>query len=350
MKISRLLTVSVVAIGLLGSSGGYAGEIEDRTKLKNDVIRMFATKKFAELETISENFRSTKARTASGLWQLTIFQEGLSWAFRGKPEDEAGWQRKYQRMRSWVAAHPDSTTSHLAYAQLLLSHAWSYRGSGNANSVNNENRKSFEIYVEQAREYLEATKDITSRDPNWYDMMVSIARFQNWPEAAFIKLTAEAFAREPHFYQTYFTAMSYYAPGWGGSHKALDQFIREVQQDTEATEGYAMYARLYWYAAQTQYGENLFTHSLVDWEMMKKGIDDVLDDYTESWNIHNFAKFSCLAGDIQKASELFTFIKDPPVQMAWGNQSFFNQCRAWVATKTPTLLEHFRNFLMAVAK
>jgi hypothetical protein len=49
MKISRLLTVSVVAIGLLGSSGGYAGEIEDRTKLKNDVIRMFATRKFADV-------------------------------------------------------------------------------------------------------------------------------------------------------------------------------------------------------------------------------------------------------------------------------------------------------------
>ena len=227
--------------------------------------------------------------------------------------------------------YPNSATAHLAYARMLLSHGWSFRGSGYANTVEPQNWKPFHDYVQQARVYLEKYKGVASSDPKWYELMAIIAYAQGWPEPDFSRLISEGLQREPLFYQTYFAAIDYYAPKWGGSSEAIERFAREALEKTRSAEGFAMYARIYWYASQTQFYDGLFSESLVDWTTMKKGIDDVLKKYPDSWNTNNFAKFACLSKDKAKTADLIARIEGPPLVAVWKTPSFFQQCKVWAS-------------------
>jgi hypothetical protein len=51
---------------------------------------------------------------------------------------------------------------------------------------------------------------------------------------------------------------------------------------TRAIEGRGMYARIYWYVSQMQFGERLFKDTSVAWLKMKRGIDDVLKRLSRS--------------------------------------------------------------------
>ena len=90
-----------------------------------------------------------------------------------------------------------------------------------------------------------------------------------------------------------------------------------------------MYARIYWAASQYQYGPRLFQDSLVDWERMKKGVDDVLAQYPDEWNLQNFAKFACLANDRDKTIELLDKVRTAPDIRAWETQTAIDACYRW---------------------
>ena len=145
----------------------------------------------------------------------------------------------------------------------------------------------------------------------------------------FERIIDEGLKKEPLYYQLYFTALEYFAPKWYGSERDIEEFANSAVARTKEQEGLGMYARIYWAASQTQYGEKLFTGSNVVWEKMKRGIDDVLKRYPDQWNINNFALFACLANDRQKAGELFKLIKEPPILDVWKSESNYSRYKLW---------------------
>ena len=160
--------------------------------------------------------------------------------------------------------------------------------------------------------------------------MAMVARQQSWPEAEFSKLINEGLERYPSFYQIYFSAIDYFSPKWGGNALSIERFAMDAVKRTQSTEGFGIYARVYWYASQTQYSEKLFSDSQVNWVTMKNGIDDVLKKFPDEWNIQNFAKFSCVAGDKAKTAELIQRSKAPPLLNAWSESvSYYQQCKNW---------------------
>lgn len=123
--------------------------------------------------------------------------------------------------------------------------------------------------------------------------------------------------------------MEYNAPKWGGSAQAIEDFARAAVGRTRKTEGEGMYARIYWYAAQSQYHDQLFSQSKVDWPTMKRGIHDVLARYPDAWNLNNFARFACLAGDRAEAQALAARVGDIPDADVWNrDRGEFQACRA----------------------
>ena len=160
--------------------------------------------------------------------------------------------------------------------------------------------------------------------------MLVIARAEGWGRNKFDELTSEAVAKYPNFYQLYFAALDYLVPKWHGNRKEVENFANFAVERTQSLEDMGMYARVYWYASQTQYGNGLFIESSVVWKKMKTGIDDVLARYPDQWNINNFARFACLAGDMDKAKELISRIQGDPIPKAWaGDIQHFATCKAW---------------------
>lgn len=315
----KALWSAIVAIGCASHGIASGNELAERAKIQFDVATMVRGERFAELEETAARYRTSRSRTSSGLWHLTLFYAGVKSAFDA--------DRTEGPAQKWLAAFPGSSTAQLARAKALISMAWGARGGGYAGTVERKNWVVFDEHMERARVHLEAQKSIASRDPHWYELMSQIAYAQQWPEARFAAISSEGLTREPLFYQTYFAAIDYHAPKWGGSAAAIERFARDAVQRTKATEGFGMYARIYWYASQTQYGDRLFGESIVDWDTMKRGIDDVLKAYPDSWNTNNFARFACLSGDKAKAAQLIGRMPEGPMPSVWRPLTMFQHCK-----------------------
>jgi hypothetical protein len=324
---TSLSILSAISISIFSPAIGFCDELSDREAIKYEVATLLQRKDFAKLESIARDYRSSK--TSSGVSKLPLFSGGIELVFNYKRKEPEFWNAAEQLAIEWIKLYPKSATAQLAYAQVLIAQAWSYRGGGYANTVKTENWPLFQEYLEKARIYLEQNKAIASTNPQWYVEMISVAKGQGWTDAKFSKLINEGLSRYPLYDNIYYQSVGYYGPKWGGNARKIEKFARESVKRTQATEGLAMYARIYWVASQNDYRENLFTDTLVDWSSMKKGIDDVLKKYPDSWNVNNFAKFACLAGDKTKTKELISRINQPPIAKAWGNVSYFQQCKDW---------------------
>ena len=333
MKFHLKFYLYAIVIALAIPINGFCDELSEREAVKTDVIASITNEDFPKLENLSNTYLNSKTRTSSGLWKLTLFYAAIASYLDTQHKDDEFWLPKERLTRSWVEHYPKSATAHLAYARMLLNRGWSYRGGGYANTVEKQNWKPFQEYTEKARIYLEKYKAVCSKDPYWYELMAIIAYRQDWSQNEFSKLIKEGIENHPSYYQIYFAAIDYYSPKWGGDASLIEAFATDSLKKTQSSEGFEMYARIYWYASQTQYGTRLFTDSLVDWPKMKRGIDDTLSKYPDNWNINNFAKFSCMSGDKVKTAELIKRLDTPPIQYVWGSMNYFLSCKTWANEK-----------------
>lgn len=67
-----------------------------------------------------------------------------------------------------------------------------------------------------------------------------------------------AFALKPDYYPIHFAALRYLLPQWHGDAREMDSFVRKSMARTTASEGKALYTRLYWYLWQTYLRDELF--------------------------------------------------------------------------------------------
>lgn len=304
-------------------------ELATRAEIASQASTLLINERFEELDALAEAYRSTQARTSSGLWKLGFFYSGLGQMFPRHRQPPEIWALLGQSTRHWIERHPQSPTARLVYATLLINQAWGIRGTGYANTVEQQQWKPFFAKVEEARAYLESVKTIASVDPYWYTAMLEIATMQEWPDARYSAMLAEALNRHPLYYDTYFQAANRKLPKWGGSAEEVEAFAREAIRHTHATEGAGLYARIYWSASGSEFRDDLFKLSHVDWAEMKRGIDDVLAKYPDDWNLNHFAKFACLAGDYPMAAQLIDRIKGDPLPLVWGPFLYMERCRIW---------------------
>jgi hypothetical protein len=201
-----------------GRQPDAAGELAQRAAIERSVKLSFISQDFPRLEEMSGRFRSEKSRTPSGLWQLTWFYVGIdSLAERQKQaalngDIDGPFELIESTTRKWMRKFPDSPAAHIVHAGVLIDHGWAYRGGDYASKVKPEAWVPFRKYIAMAREHLEKHKEVASRDPRWYEIMLTIARAQSWERGEFEKLLEEAVNREPLFYQTYFVALEYLMP------------------------------------------------------------------------------------------------------------------------------------------
>lgn len=311
------------------SSFVSANELQDRESIKNNVVQLFLAEKFEELSKLSEKYLETEERTSSGLWKLTLFNAAIGEITDRNNRDEQYWSDMEGKALRWVKSQPESPSGYIAHATILMNHAWMYRGGGWAYQVRREDWEPFNAYVNKAKQYLSENKAIASNDPRWYETMLSVAIAEGWSDEDFELFVNEATSRYPFFYQIHFMAIDYLTPKWHGNKEKIEEFARKSVVATAPRDKTGMYARVYWYASQTNYGSKLFTDSAVTWSSMSKSIDDVLAQYPDQWNINNFARFACLARDKNKTNEIINLVRPEPIHQVWGDSNFYYQCKEW---------------------
>jgi hypothetical protein len=308
-------------------------ELQNRKLTETVISQLFRSGAFEDLEYIASQFRKRKLKTSSGLDKLEILNYSLSNLF-GPNIDRGPWGEKIENLiQEWLKKYPNSTSAHLAYSQVLEARAWNARGEGFAGSVKQENWVPFFEYLEKARQYLLEHESIAKGDPRWDVAFLDFARAQNASKDEFWKISHDALDRNPDFNALYFSTVDRLLPKWGGSADEIEKFANEAVTRTRRKEGHALYARIYWHVAGSQYGEDLFTQSSVRWDEMKRGFDDVVRKYPDTWNIYHFAMFACFAKDQRKTQQLMAKIKNERITEEWTFFESYEKCKTFAAAK-----------------
>lgn len=309
-----------------------ATEMEERIAIEKKTIPLFYAENFSELEKMANAFRTERSRTASGIWKLTVFHSAISraiWLQATEKNSQEQYKAIHARIDRWAQQFPDSPAAHIARSTTFIEQAWSYRGGGYASAVKPEAWAPFHQHVTLAKDNLLKHKSVSSIDPAWYESMLDVAKLEGWPPARFHDLLNEALDREPLYYQTYFAALQYLLPKWNGGERQIEAFAQAAVKRTTKQEGQGMYARIYWYASQTEYKNDLFLKSSAAWFAMKEGFEDVIARYPDAWNLNNYAKFACLAQDKAKTRELLKRTSSSVEPKAWSPPSLREKCAEW---------------------
>jgi hypothetical protein len=68
---------------------------------------------------------------------------------------------------------------------------------------------------------------------------------------------------------------------------------------------------------------------------MKSGFERMISDYPDPWNVNNFAKFACIAGDGATLFRLTERIGDRPIMAAWQSAEYYGQCVSYAKQFSP---------------
>lgn len=296
-----------------------------REKLQRDVQALLYAKRFAELEALAGRLRESKERFPEGHWKLMYFYRALQ-----KPggKGPTKWDRHFKILEQWRHEFPQSVTARVAVAEAWLSYGWEARGEGYASSVS---AKGWELLGERMAKAYALVKDPPAQQeldcPGRYDVLLTIGKSEGWPVQRYLPTFQAAVRLEPEYIQYYATTMDYLSPKWHGDDDSWINFIDKADAVAGNPDSRELYARLMvgmWGDTWTSY-EDL----RVSWAKMKKGYRDMEKRFPGSqYNLNNFAKFACIAGDVEVGRELFQRIGDAPYFAVWDQGDLdFEQCR-----------------------
>jgi hypothetical protein len=303
-------------------------ELEARAGIQKMAEATYRSGDEAELDKRMAEFVRNSSRTSSGLWVSGLYYLGVeSTVVRPRPQTDAAWDALERKTLAWTQRRPASAIARLVHAKVIVDRAWQIRGGGYASTVPGTAWKPFHDGLRRAEAYLKHEKAVAGTVPEYYLALMTIAKGLSKPRSDVDALLEECDRTHPAYYPVYFAVLDYLLPKWHGDAREIELFARAAVLRTQQKEGDSMYARIYWYAAQADFEDNLFWATNAQWELMKSGFDDVVARYPDQWNYQNYAHFACEAGDARTLTRLLSRHVHPPIfGEAWSGQVGFEDC------------------------
>jgi hypothetical protein len=303
-------------------------EMSERKQVLDQVGAAIKAADFASINKMAEEFRSTRALTPSGTWKLRRLYQQLDYEFLGDDkltgcENPAG----EEVIEKWKAFSPEEPTVHIMAAKMQAHFAWCIRGGAFASKVPEEDMDIFNERIQQSYDDLLAVRQVASRDPHYFIRMIHLLPNLGADKAEFMELVKEAVNAEPYYYDIYFEARGYFQDKWLGSSGDVESFDKFASDVTAAGVGGSTYARILWVQMHDKASAGVpYFPSDVDWPLWKAGLRDVADQYPDDWNVSNFARIACRAGDYAEARYYFEKMKTN-ILAAWGSEAEIFGCQ-----------------------
>ena len=283
---------------------------------------------FAQLEKIAQQNRVEKGRLIGGVWKIKGFYDGT-----GAPSDEGGpsdsdWKKLLAQLQKWQAAAPDSATVRLSLAYFYVNYAWSARGTGLANTVEEDHWNLFNERNARAKSILLEAATLKEKDPFWYDLMQLIARNEGWDKAAARELFDQAVAFEPGFYHYYIEQSRFLLPQWYGEPGDIQAFADETLRRVPEPDGSMLY---FWiFSSEVCYcQEGMRTLGHADYPKLRQGYADINKYYgLSNLNANRFAFMASVRLDKPLAQQAFASVSKMDDDI-WQSEQTFEEIRAW---------------------
>jgi hypothetical protein len=276
-----------------------ASERATRDRLQKEVELAFQTKDFTLLSAMEHEFLTSRTRTGSGVWELGAFHAGVQYLLKAGLDKNTGCQYTHQDFATnWAAAQPKNPAPIITQAYLLTEQAWCFRGNGRAPTVSADDWPKFYEGLEAANRLLDDNKEIAAVDPEFYTVKARIYRGLNASPEQFDELLKEATKREPNYHRTYFDAVLFYMPQWGGSYEQVHQFAQFAARQSRETEGTALYARLFFSMMDCNCDA---LQNAAQWPELQQSMRDTYLQYPVGWNREAFTKMACKMNNLEEA-------------------------------------------------
>lgn len=259
------------------------------------ITEMYDRKLYADLENTTKRLCAGK-RLPDGQPELFSFVSGFDSQFRYSRD----YGRIEQQLAAWRKAHPQSIAGALAEAMYWHVRAWQARGSGYARTVPGEAWELFYERLQKSAAILERSQSYAAACPLWHSMKIDVLLEQGAQPTAIETAYVDAVKRFPDAQQIHAAMARAYTSKWGGNAEKFDQFARRAAQLSAGSEGFGMYARLYW-TQDCDCDDALSFDGASEvpaWSDLKLGFNDLLKRYPQDlWNANKFAALACRAGD-----------------------------------------------------
>lgn len=311
----RRLSAILLACALGAAAPAWAAQ---ESPLTTAAMEAFWWGDFEALEKQNAALRQPGHIAADGSSDLEMFRIGVSRVIDHGDGSEAYLRELERQTLQWTQQYPRSALAHILYARVLAQHGWAYRGSAYARDVPPEAMAEFERYQQRAAEYLLKHADVALTDSYAHATLLWIGKGLSWDSKQMMAIEQAGVQRNPEDVNLYFGVIRSLLPKWGGDAATLERYIRRVSEQTRTIYGMGMYPRLYSLAADEQYGHRLFEDSNADWDMMKRGYEDMRSRYPSVIRTNRYAYMACLAKDKATLSALFDELGTNIEVSLWG--------------------------------
>lgn len=331
-------TLSILCFWLMCCCAGMAQaqspEPDENERVAADAQAALWWADFDELERQHALYQQAGQRTASGRSKLVLFRRGLGRVMNG-PERaiDAYFVQMEALTLQWAQARPASALAHVLHAAALVAHAWSYRGSGYANTVPPEAWRDFERYIAKATDYLAKHEAVALSSSSGHVELLNLGKARGWQPAALWSIAQAGLARNVDDEGLYRDMLTAVLPKWGGSTVLVDRVINDIAKLTAPLHGDIYYSRMYAWAADAEFHHQIFKDTGASWPRMKAGYEQMLVRYPAPVNVNSLAYFACLARDKPALIDLLERIGPKPHLDVWGKNASrtFETCKRFAA-------------------
>ena len=335
--LASILALMIVSLPCHADLPSYAPVVA----MHADVSERVTEEQFDGLLQDADRFQRSQERFPDGRWKLAVFYRGLRDGFLKGGIQESDWTRYQSKLLALTNRYPKSSNAWLMLAAMYDGHAWAVRGGGYANTVSEEGNARFHALLEQSREVLERHKAVTSGNPQWYALRINIGGSAGDDPAKLDAVFSEALRKSPNYQQTWFSRLHFLTPKWGGTTETMVAFITRAARFPSPTDGTGLTARLLWFAEGDGYPV-LVEQPGIDWAVVKKSYDDVLDRFPVDFNAQHFAVEACFGKfDKTEATRLVARVKTVPTEEDNSREALlYRTCVAWTQGKIPESVLH----------
>lgn len=347
-----------LGISVLNPAG--ADEIADRNQLNEQVRNLYLQKNFSSLNSIYLDALNKKTKTASGtmlLWHYyQAFNKYYEILFADQTQD---WKNAQQGLDLWERQYPQSAAPKILRARLLSAKAKAYGNSkflnpskascdtklpvldqiqlkifssipssADANTAEFTGISCYFAYNDLLKEYMQKINSTVQNDPEWFTTQLDEFKSDS-DTSKCLNAFNEGVKKHPGYYNIYFHAVTCRVSEDRQKRMQMREYIaRLAATNTKATDGDALYSRVYWVINSYCCKKNLRKETMVDWSRMQKSINQVVKKYPTQWNYANFAAIACRAGDQQLTNKLFLSI--PQYNHSdWDNAETYDYCKSF---------------------
>jgi hypothetical protein len=283
---------------------------------------MFANGQYDAIDRIADRARAEKTRLRGGIWSLKHIYNGLS-----MPPAE-GYEASIARLTTWIARNPQSITARVALGEVYYKYAWVARGNGYADSVTPERRKLFLDRLAEARAALDQASGLKTTCPQWYSVMLLIARSEGWDRDKTDELFKKAVAYEPEYFDYYDNYADYLLPEWEGEPGECPAFAKQTADQLGGRQGDFVYFEI----AAHVVGASDPDNEGLDWARIQRGHAALTQLYgSVNFDRNQFALLAWRFNDPAVAKQQFGLIGGKWAPTIWQDQAQFIKAESWAA-------------------